>query len=33
MMVERFLKGMNDEEMKVVKKALQNLEDFVDEHA
>ena len=33
MMVERFLKGMNDEEMRVVKKALQNLEDFVDEHA
>ncbi|MCT3207654.1 MarR family transcriptional regulator [Limosilactobacillus reuteri] len=33
MMVERFLQGMSDEEMKVVKKTLQNLEDFVDEHA
>lgn len=33
MMVKSFLQGMNDEEMKVVKKALQNLEDFVNEHA
>lgn len=33
MMVKRFLTGMNDEELKVVKKALQNLEDFVNEHA
>lgn len=33
MMVKRFLQGLNDEEMKVVKKALQNLEDFVNEHS
>lgn len=33
MMVKRFLQGMNDEELKVIKKSLQNLEDFVNEHA
>lgn len=33
MMVERFLKGINDEELKVVKKALRNLESFVEEHS
>lgn len=33
MMVKGFLKDMNDEELKVVRKALRNLEDFLDEHA
>ena len=33
MMVKGFLKDMNDEELKVVRKALGNLEDFLDEHA
>ncbi|MEY8441541.1 MarR family transcriptional regulator [Lactobacillaceae bacterium 24-114] len=33
MMVKRFLQGMNEEELKVIKKSLQNLEDFVNEHA
>lgn len=33
MMVESFLKGMDDEELKVVKKALYNLKDFVEEHS
>lgn len=33
MMVKGFLKDMNDEELKVVHKALRNLEDFLDEHA
>lgn len=33
MMVKRFLQGMNDAEMKIVKKAMQNLEDFVNEHS
>lgn len=33
MMVERFLKDINDEELKVVKKALRNLESFVEEHS
>ncbi|WP_304682926.1 MarR family winged helix-turn-helix transcriptional regulator [uncultured Limosilactobacillus sp.] len=33
MMVKSFLKGMNAEEIKVIKKAMQNLEDFVDQHS
>ncbi|KRL87927.1 MarR family winged helix-turn-helix transcriptional regulator [Limosilactobacillus ingluviei] len=33
MMVAQFLDGMTDEEMKTVRKALRNLENFVDEHA
>ena len=33
MMVAKFLSGMNDEELKTVRKALGNLEDFVAEHA
>lgn len=33
MMVDGFLKDMDDEELKVVHKAMQNLEDFLQEHA
>lgn len=33
MMVERFLKDTSPDELKVIKKALKNLEGFVDEHA
>ncbi|WP_251546630.1 MarR family winged helix-turn-helix transcriptional regulator [Limosilactobacillus caecicola] len=33
MMVERFLKDINPDELKIVKKALKNLEGFVEEHA
>lgn len=33
MMVERFLQDINEDELKVVKKALKNLESFVEEHS
>lgn len=33
MMVKSFLKGMDDEELKIVKHAIGNLEDFLDEHS
>lgn len=33
MMVKSFLKGMDDQELKIVNKAISNLEDFLDEHA
>lgn len=33
MMVKSFLKDMNDQDLKIVNKAISNLEDFLDEHA
>lgn len=33
MMVKGFLKDMNEQELKVVNKAICNLEDFLDEHS
>ena len=33
MMVKSFLKGMDDQELKIVNKAITNLEDFLDEHS
>ena len=33
MMVKRFLKGMNDEEQWTIRKALRNLEDFLEENS
>ena len=33
MMVKRFLKGMNDDEQRTIRKALRNLEDFLEENS
>lgn len=32
-MVKRFLKGMNSDEQRTIRKALRNLEDFLEENS